>query len=80
VSSHEASQFHSIPEPLNQISTTRTPGARELRLDLRDVRPEDLTEAVRRELRLLFQELSMLARARPGAPRVFPPLPVAGKR
>jgi ParB family chromosome partitioning protein len=53
---------------------------RELRMDLRNVRPEDLSEADRRELRLLFQELSMLARARPGAARVFPPLPAARKR
>jgi ParB family chromosome partitioning protein len=54
--------------------------AHELRMQLRLVRPEDLTEAERRELRALFQELSMLARARPGAPRVFPPLPAARKR
>jgi ParB family chromosome partitioning protein len=54
--------------------------SRELRVDLRDVHPEDLTEADRRELRLLFQELAMLARARPGAARVFPALPSVRKR
>jgi ParB family transcriptional regulator, chromosome partitioning protein len=49
--------------------------ARELRIDLRDVRADDLTKADVRELRLLFTELAMLARAKPGAQRVFPPLP-----
>ena len=53
--------------------------ARELRLVLRDARPEGLTDGERRELRLLFNELAMLARARPGAARVFPPLPTARK-
>ncbi len=50
-------------------------GVRELRQRLRDVRPEELAEADRRELRLLFVELSLLARAQPGARRIFPPLP-----
>jgi ParB family chromosome partitioning protein len=49
---------------------------RQLRTDVRDLRPEDLTELDRRELRLLFSELAMLARARPGARPVIPPLPV----
>jgi hypothetical protein len=49
--------------------------ARNLRAQLRDVRPEDLVETDRRELRLLFKELDMLARAKPGAAPVFPPLP-----
>ena len=53
--------------------------ARELRLVLRDARPDGLTDGERRELRLLFNELAMLARARPGAARVFPPLPSARK-
>jgi ParB family chromosome partitioning protein len=61
----------------------RRPGlsrdARDLRVRLRDLRPEDLTDADRRELRLLFAELAMLARARPGATRVFPPLPRLGR-
>ena len=53
--------------------------ARELRLVLRDAQPDGLTDGERRELRLLFNELAMLARARPGAARVFPPLPSARK-
>jgi ParB family transcriptional regulator, chromosome partitioning protein len=52
---------------------------RELRHDLRDVRLEDLSEADRRELRLLFADLAVLARAKPGAMRVFPPLPSISK-
>jgi ParB/RepB/Spo0J family partition protein len=48
----------------------------QFRIDLRDLTPDQLTEADRRELRMLFSELSMLARA-PTTPRrrVFPPLP-----
>lgn len=49
----------------------------DLRRELRDVHLEDLTERDRAELRLLFNELAMLARAKPnksGQP-VFPPLP-----
>jgi len=51
---------------------------RQLRMDLRDVTPEQLSEADRRELRLLFSEMSLLARA-PDGPRakVFPPMPSA---
>jgi len=58
----------------------RAPGLtrmiRDLRSTLRDVEPDDLREVDRRELRLLFGELAMLARA-PRGPRrlVFPPLP-----
>lgn len=56
-------------------------GVRELRMRLRDVRAEDVTEAERRELRLLFTDLALMARTRPGAKRVFPPLPkVPGAR
>ena len=50
----------------------------EFRMDLRDVGPEHLTEPDRRELRLLFAELSMLARApTTRRRRVFPPLPAS---
>src|SRR5262249_33307199 len=51
---------------------------RQLRMDLRDVTPEQLTEADRRELRPLFSEMSLLPRT-PDGPRqkVFPPLPSA---
>jgi len=51
---------------------------RQLRMDLRDVTPEQLSEADRRELRLLFSEMSLLARA-PDGPhkKVFPPIPSA---
>jgi ParB family chromosome partitioning protein len=65
----------------NQTRQLRRPGLprrlRELRMELRDVRPEDLGLADRRELRLLFTELAMLARAnpQPGQRRIFPPLP-----
>ena len=50
----------------------------QLRMELRDVTPDQLSEADRRELRLLFSEMALLARA-PGGPRkkVFPPLPGA---
>jgi ParB/RepB/Spo0J family partition protein len=49
-----------------------------LRIELRDVTPDQLSEADRRELRLLFAEMALLARA-PDGPRkkVFPPLPGA---
>jgi len=50
----------------------------EFRMELRDVGPEHLTEPDRRELRLLFAELSMLARApTTRRQRVFPPLPAS---
>jgi ParB family chromosome partitioning protein len=51
---------------------------RQLRMDLRDVTPDQLSEADRRELRLLFSEMALLARA-PDGPRkkVFPPMPGA---
>jgi ParB family transcriptional regulator, chromosome partitioning protein len=51
--------------------------AHELRLELRGVRPDTLSEQDRRELRLLFTELAMLARAKPQATPFFPPLPQA---
>ena len=47
----------------------------ELRTALRDMRPEDFTEADRRELRRLFQELGLVARAVPRPRPVIPPLP-----
>jgi ParB family transcriptional regulator, chromosome partitioning protein len=47
---------------------------RALRMELRDVRPEDLGEPDRRELRLMFKELGMLARAKPQVQHVLPPL------
>jgi ParB family chromosome partitioning protein len=59
--------------------TSRPPGlsshVHQFRLLLRDVQPHDLTNLDRRELRLLFSELSLLARA-PERRRkpVFPPL------
>jgi ParB/RepB/Spo0J family partition protein len=50
----------------------------EIRMLLRDVHADDLTDHDRRELRLLFSELAMLARAKPGSrQRVFPPLPAS---
>jgi ParB family chromosome partitioning protein len=61
-----------------RISVARR--ARELRALLADRRPADLTETDRRELRLLFMDLGMVARAKPSAQRVFPPLPVSSRR
>jgi hypothetical protein len=48
----------------------------QFRGDLRDIAADQLTEADRRELRQLFSELALLARA-PNVQqaRVFPPLP-----
>ena len=52
----------------------------QFRLDLRDVTAEHLTDADRRELRLLFSELALLARAPTGPrQRVFPPLPLRAR-
>jgi ParB family chromosome partitioning protein len=50
--------------------------ARELRFALLDVQPWDVSETDRRELRLLFRDLAVMAKA-PAKPqaRVFPPLP-----
>jgi ParB family chromosome partitioning protein len=62
---------------------SRRPGlsrrVNDLRQELRDVGAQDLTTADRRELRLLFVELGMLARASPNGRQepVFPPLPAA---
>jgi ParB family chromosome partitioning protein len=61
-------------------NTVRPPGLtrriRQFRMDLRDMNADQLTEPDRRELRLLFSELAMLARAPTGPRRrVFPPLP-----
>ena len=48
----------------------------QFRTDVRDIRPDQLTEADRRELRQLFSELAMLARASTERRKlVFPPLP-----
>jgi hypothetical protein len=45
-------------------------------MDLREMDADQLTEPDRRELRLLFSELAMLARAPTGPRRrVFPQLP-----
>ena len=50
----------------------------QFRVDLRHVTPEQLSEADRRELRLLFTELALLARAPVGPRRrIFPALPVS---
>jgi ParB family chromosome partitioning protein len=62
----------------------RPPGftrrVREFRMELRDIAPPVLTAADRRELRLLFDELAMLARAPNGKREpVFPPLPARGR-
>jgi hypothetical protein len=55
--------------------------ARGLRMVLRDVMPHQLTDAQRRELRLLFMDLAMLAKAPPEKREiVFPPLPVVNSR
>jgi ParB family chromosome partitioning protein len=55
--------------------------ARSLRAALRDIVPHELTEAQRRELRLLFMDLAMLAKAPPEKREiVFPPLPVVTSR
>lgn len=55
--------------------------ARSLRGVLRDVMPHELTETQRRELRLLFMDLAMLAKAPPEKREiVFPPLPVVNSR
>jgi ParB/RepB/Spo0J family partition protein len=49
---------------------------RKIRFELRDVRPDQLTESDRRELRMLFQELAQLGRAPTEAHEmIFPPLP-----
>jgi len=69
-----------------QRGTTRKPvrlarRAREFRMALRDVAIDELTPTDQRELRLLFTELAMLARARPGRKTpVIPPLPAVGRR
>lgn len=49
----------------------------ELRTALRDMHPDDFTEADRRELRRLFQELGLVARAVPRPRPVIPPLPAS---
>jgi ParB family chromosome partitioning protein len=67
----------------NHPSGRRRPGlsrrVQDLRKELRDVQPEKLTELDRAELRRLFNELVLLARAAPSTGRhpVFPPLPVS---
>jgi ParB family chromosome partitioning protein len=63
----------------NRSRKRRQPGLErrihELRFELRELYADDLTEPDRRELRLLFQELAVLAKAKPGAQQVFPELP-----
>jgi ParB/RepB/Spo0J family partition protein len=62
----------------NQRSPGLTARLHKIRQELRDVRPDQLTETDRRELRMLFQELAQLARARTDSHEVvFPPLPEA---
>jgi hypothetical protein len=52
-----------------------------LRAVLRRILPHDLTDADRRELRLLFTDLAFLAKANPSKREVvFPPLPVTPAR
>jgi ParB family chromosome partitioning protein len=52
--------------------------ARELRLALREKLPGSLTDADRRELRLLFRDLAILAKAPlEDRPMIIPPIPVA---
>jgi ParB family transcriptional regulator, chromosome partitioning protein len=64
-----------------QKAGERRPGlsrrVQDLRIELRDVELPQLRESDRRQLRLLFSELTILARARPSADgkRIFPPLP-----
>ena len=65
----------------NQSMSRRRPGlirrVRELRMELRDLVSEDLTDVERRELRMLFADLRMLARLKSGGVRqtLFRPLP-----
>jgi len=63
----------------NRTRQRRQPGLErrihDLRFELRDLFAEDLTEPDRRELRLLFKELAVLAQSKPGQTRVFPELP-----
>jgi ParB/RepB/Spo0J family partition protein len=59
-----------------RLSGSLTGHTRAFRLLLRDVAPGALTEPARRELRLLFRELAMLAKAPSEEQQVvFPPLP-----
>ena len=54
--------------------------ARSIRLSLREAVPSKLSEAERRELRLLFRELAMLAKAPTDQQAlVFPALPVVDR-
>jgi ParB family transcriptional regulator, chromosome partitioning protein len=63
----------------NRSVKRRQPGLErrihDLRFELRDLFGDDLTDLDRRELRLLFKELAVLAQAKPGAQPVFPELP-----
>jgi ParB family transcriptional regulator, chromosome partitioning protein len=64
------------PRPRGRRPRGLTRRIHQFRVDVRDIRPDQLTEADRRELRQLFAELGMLARAST-EPRklVFPALP-----
>ncbi len=64
----------------NQSGSTRRNGlahrVQGLRRELRSILPTDLTAADQRELRLLFMDLAVLAKTKPGSKDlVFPPLP-----
>jgi ParB family chromosome partitioning protein len=65
----------------NRSTARRRPGLNrrihDLRMELRDLFPEDLTEVDRRELRVFFKDLATLARGKAVAERqpVFPALP-----
>jgi ParB family chromosome partitioning protein len=73
------SRRHRAPADQRRSGVVRS--ARALRGVLRDVQPHELTDAQRRELRLLFMDLALLAKAPPEKREiVFPPLPVVTSR
>jgi hypothetical protein len=67
----------------NQSRGAAQPGlarrVQDLRLELRDLKLGVLRESERRQLRMLFNELAALARAKavPPVPPIFPPIPRA---
>jgi ParB family chromosome partitioning protein len=73
------SRRHGAPADQRRSGVVRS--ARALRTVLREVQPHELTDAQRRELRLLFMDLALLAKAPPEKREiVFPPLPVVTSR
>jgi ParB family transcriptional regulator, chromosome partitioning protein len=75
----------SVKSRRNRATDPRKSGvvryARGLRAALREVMPHELTEAQRRELRLLFMDLALLAKAPPEKRElIFPALPVVTSR